>query len=382
LQPAAAIDYLQWKSPLSNKRGVMMSRSPTRQSGFTLVELLVVIAIIGLLVALLLPAVQAAREAARRMQCSNNVKQASLACHNFADVMGALPPWTIGTPTQIGSSHFLILPYLEQTTVFEQSRGISFNVRTAVVKAYTCPSDPSAKNGVFTNQSVNYPFNSTSVGRTSVNGVPYGAATYAINGQVATAMIVDGHPVKGTMTLVKIKDGTSNTLLFAERMAWCAGPEYPSSTATPRLAAGSVTWSIWARGGKNTTNSNWSDGAGSAPLPPAPNNSGLAGYSWWDTPTFDAPYLNEANTNSGPGPRTITNFRQNWDGGVVNTGGIQGNPYPNRCDYRRLQALHSGGVMSAGLADGSVRSISANISALTFERIATAIEGEVLGSDW
>src|SRR5262245_35596045 len=63
-----------------------------RATGFTLVELLVVIAIIGVLVALLLPAVQAARESARRMQCASHMRQLGLACHNFVDVRGVIPP--------------------------------------------------------------------------------------------------------------------------------------------------------------------------------------------------------------------------------------------------------------------------------------------------
>jgi prepilin-type N-terminal cleavage/methylation domain-containing protein len=352
--------------------------SPRRQA-FTLVELLVVIAIIGVLVALLLPAVQSARAAARRTQCANHVKQLALACHNFEATNGVLPPWASGVLTEYGSSHYLLLPFLEQTTIFQQAGGVSFNVRTSPVRIFTCPEDPTVKNGLFGNAAMSY--TSGGPARTSANGMPYGAATYAINGQVATAQMQDGHPVKGTTNMTKIQDGTSNTVLFAERMSFCTGVNYPNTASGPKLAAGSVTWSIWARGGRNTTNSAWADGANAAPLPPAINTAAPDGYSWWDCPVFDAPYRTPGTNNNGPGPRTDPNFRQNWDGGVVNPGGIQGDAIPLRCDYRRLQALHSG-VMVTGLADGSVRMVSANISALTLQRVATINEGETLGSDW
>ena len=86
---------------------------------FTLVELLVVIAIIGILIALLLPAVQAAREAARRMQCTNNLKQVGLAIHNFHDARKSLPPACTGVDQAGGNFFIFILPYLERSAAYE-----------------------------------------------------------------------------------------------------------------------------------------------------------------------------------------------------------------------------------------------------------------------
>lgn len=113
-----------------------MSQPACRRPGFTLVELLVVIAIIGVLVALLLPAVQAAREAARRSQCNNNLKQIAIALQNYVDVYRTLPPGRLGcdcntgtaencgtrpSSTRPGTSGFgLLLPQIEQQAMYEQ----------------------------------------------------------------------------------------------------------------------------------------------------------------------------------------------------------------------------------------------------------------------
>ena len=104
-------------------------RPASLRRGFTLVELLVVIAIIGVLVALLLPAVQSARESARRMQCSNNLKQIALAAHNFHDVEGRLPyntqfqggwDWNYQQNQRSWSCMARLLPYVEQGNLKEQ----------------------------------------------------------------------------------------------------------------------------------------------------------------------------------------------------------------------------------------------------------------------
>src|SRR6476620_658264 len=100
------------------------TRSSSLRRAFTLVELLVVIAIIGVLVALLLPAVQQAREAARRMSCNNNLKQIAIALHNHHDVKGSFPPGGMntghnGTPCYTTWS-IEILPFMEQQALYQQ----------------------------------------------------------------------------------------------------------------------------------------------------------------------------------------------------------------------------------------------------------------------
>ncbi len=201
---------------------------------FTLVELLVVIAIIGVLVALLLPAVQAAREASRRSQCSNNLKQVGLAMHNYADTYrGALLvgeySWGWGT-WLVG-----LLPYIEQQNLYEQYQGygginaaggidanltysatINQPVTRSQIKAYTCPTDNKvAPRGVITFHNYLANHGNTTYQRlatfgTMSNGQPnrFGGAPFIYVGNSTAAPQV--------IRLAEIVDGTSNTLAFSE----------------------------------------------------------------------------------------------------------------------------------------------------------------------
>lgn len=128
-----------------NRLSVAGGRGTKFPRGFTLVELLVVIAIIGVLIALLLPAVQSAREAARRSQCTNNMKQIGLATLNYHDSMRAMPPMRVADAQQ--TYLMLILDYIESGQVkdlWDADRGNFYDqmhvTRTATVDAYYCPS--------------------------------------------------------------------------------------------------------------------------------------------------------------------------------------------------------------------------------------------------
>jgi prepilin-type N-terminal cleavage/methylation domain-containing protein/prepilin-type processing-associated H-X9-DG protein len=132
---------------------MLSSFRPRRRVGFTLVELLVVIAIIGILIALLLPAVQAAREAARRMQCTNNLKQMGIALHNYHDTLQTLPPYRSPTSHGFGWAT-LIMPYSENAAIYDTLDVANQNLRqvcrgsaspardvlATVIKNYRCPS--------------------------------------------------------------------------------------------------------------------------------------------------------------------------------------------------------------------------------------------------
>lgn len=201
----------------------------TERRGFTLIELLVVVAIIGILVALLLPAVQAARAAARRIQCANNLKQLALAAHNFHDVHESFPPGlnqfvVSSSPRFRGTSLFTyLMPFLEQGNAvsdwdydypMKNTIGGREALSAAVLPVLLCPSDFLEENPVLE------------------SGCYYGMTSYGGNGGrrsfPADAATCDGifhttgpaslpQPYQQTVRLTDIKDGTNHTLLLGER---------------------------------------------------------------------------------------------------------------------------------------------------------------------
>lgn len=200
-----------------------------QRAAFTLVELLVVITIIGILIALLLPAIQAAREAARRMQCSNNLKQIGLAVNNFEAQYGALPAGV--TFSENGERReytmfLLIQPFLEAGNIMEQ---FDFNdrvyaekntlVREAEIPAYLCPSDDGAGRKWNRRARSNY---AVCFGSEDFLGPKWDGThldDYVSNADSGSLETDGPFRVQGKKTgrgLNEIKDGTSFTLMASE----------------------------------------------------------------------------------------------------------------------------------------------------------------------
>lgn len=185
--------------------------SMARRRGFTLVELLVVIAIIGVLVALLLPAVQAARESARRMQCGNNLKQLALAVHNYHNTHLYFPSEMVRNPGWAWGA--LILPFIEQQNLYQQINPgyvpalppatTLFNgvphLQTPV-KTFLCPSNQGpATNSFYSNPN-------------SANGDNgYARSSYVCNQQVIP------HVTMLALRIANVTDGLTNVFLIGER---------------------------------------------------------------------------------------------------------------------------------------------------------------------
>lgn len=190
-----------------------------RRIGFTLVELLVVIAIIGVMVALLMPAVQAAREAARRIQCKNNLKQIALATHQFESANRHFPPsanirmvGAINTNAS-WSIHGRILPYLEQNAVYNRiDLNVAWDNQSVIsglkIPVYSCPSDPRSDTPRDVSPRLASPLYPTTYG--------FNFGTWLVHDPV-TNQIGDG--VFGPNAKIGFRhltDGTSNTLMASE----------------------------------------------------------------------------------------------------------------------------------------------------------------------
>jgi prepilin-type N-terminal cleavage/methylation domain-containing protein len=230
-----------------------------RNRGFTLIELLVVIAIIAVLVSLLLPAVQQAREAARRTQCKNNLKQIGLALHNYHEVYTVFPPGGCYSLAPSSADSFSVqarlLPYLEQTNLqnlinWGSSYGIQPDVARVRVPTYLCPSEPndmSRVDGSFVHYPLNY-------------GVNYGTwhVFNPMTGQGGDGLFWPNSRTNSSSMI----DGSSNTLGLAEVKAYAP---YLRNGANPNLPGAPIPASadtIAPLGGqfKETGHTEWVDG--------------------------------------------------------------------------------------------------------------------------
>jgi prepilin-type N-terminal cleavage/methylation domain-containing protein len=306
--------------------------------GFTLIELLVVIAIIAILIGLLLPAVQKVREAAARMSCSNNLKQLGIGVHNFQSTYGRIPPCEgtapgVGNPYATnfpspsgttGTTFYYLLPYIEQDNLYKLCNGNSMTMPAAatVVKTFICPSDPSVQNA------------NTYGGCGVMNGLNIqrdglASCCYAAN--------VEVFEPRGTASIeVQMKDGTSVTVMFAERYKNCS----PDGAH-----GGGCTLPAWA----------W--------------NTIVNGGDPWSSPTFGANTDGIWQMNAGGADYLSGNI------------GFQAGPSAQTCNWYVTQGGHTGN-MQVGLGDGSVRGVSPSMTVNTWVHACTPSDGNPLGSDW
>jgi prepilin-type N-terminal cleavage/methylation domain-containing protein/prepilin-type processing-associated H-X9-DG protein len=330
------------------------SASPARR-GFTLIELLVVIAIIGVLIALLLPAVQSAREAARRSQCVNNLKQIGLAMHNYHDIWSALPP---GQNFGANSPAVAILPHMEQQTLYNALNlmlpGTSWtllaNTTTARarVSSYVCPSETYSDRDGAGNWASNYAWNSGT-------WFPSAGNWDGLFGRLDDndASLRPFAPTN--IGLARILDGTSNTLMCAE----VANGPLIASLARTRVSdcyevRGLTRTSTIQQANAAADAINWSNG-------PIPWSGGwrYKGFTWMEGSAWRTWF----NTIRTPNKTCVTMDNVSW-----------------WYIMKPASSYHSG-VVNAVMADGSVRPFKESVAQNVWMGLSTRAGGETISAD-